>query len=67
MCSQRPAYVCWVWKPVRGGFGGDFVPDEVGAAYYSRGDMGPKFLAEAPTWRPDADHPTRAAPFSSAG
>jgi gluconate 2-dehydrogenase alpha chain len=45
-------------------FGGDFVPDEVGAAYYSRGDMGPKFLAEAPTWRPDADHPTRAAPFS---
>ena len=45
-------------------FGGDFIPDEVGSAYYSRGDMGPKFLAEAPTWRPDPDTASRAAPFS---
>jgi gluconate 2-dehydrogenase alpha chain len=45
-------------------FGGDFVPDEVGAAYYSRGEMGPKFLAEAPSWRPDPDTDSRPAAFS---
>lgn len=45
-------------------FGGDFRPDEVGSTYYARGDMGPKFLAEAPTWRPDPETPSRAAPFS---
>ena len=30
----------------------DFVPDELNAAYYCRGDMGPKFQAERPRWRP---------------
>ena len=28
--------------------------DELNAAYYCRGDMGPKFQAERPRWRPDA-------------
>ncbi len=29
----------------------DFVPDELGSAYYCRGGMGRKFLAEVPRWR----------------
>ncbi|MEA2133655.1 MAG: gluconate 2-dehydrogenase alpha chain, partial [Solirubrobacteraceae bacterium] len=29
----------------------DFVPDELGSAYYCRGGMGPKFLSEVPRWR----------------
>src|SRR5437870_989319 len=42
----------------------DFVPDELGAAYYCRASMGSKFLNEAPRWRRDADQPTRPATFS---
>ncbi|MBA3423942.1 MAG: gluconate 2-dehydrogenase subunit 3 family protein [Rubrobacter sp.] len=42
----------------------DFVPDELGSAYYCRGDMGPKFLAETPRWRRNAGEPTREATFS---
>jgi gluconate 2-dehydrogenase alpha chain len=42
----------------------DYHPDELGAAYYCRGDMGPKFLAEAPRWRRDAGEPTRPITFS---
>lgn len=42
----------------------DYHPDELSAAYYCRGDMGPKFLAEAPTWRRNAGEPTRPIPFS---
>jgi gluconate 2-dehydrogenase alpha chain len=42
----------------------DYHPDELSAAYYCRGDMGAKFLAEAPTWRRNADEPTRPIPFS---
>jgi len=29
----------------------DFLPDELGSAYYCRGGMGPKFLSETPRWR----------------
>lgn len=43
---------------------GDYHPDELSAAYYCRGDMGPKYLAEAPTWRRDEGGPTRPIPFS---
>jgi gluconate 2-dehydrogenase alpha chain len=42
----------------------DYHPDELSAAYYCRGDMGPKYLAEAPTWRRDEGGPTRPIPFS---
>lgn len=39
----------------------DFVPDELGAAYYCRGEMGRKFLSEMPRWRLTPDAPTREA------
>jgi len=42
----------------------DFLPDELGSAYYCRGDMGPKFLSETPRWRRDEGEPTREATFS---
>lgn len=42
----------------------DYLPDELGAAYYCRGDMGAKFLGETPRWRRNEDEPTRAATFS---
>jgi gluconate 2-dehydrogenase alpha chain len=42
----------------------DFVPDELNAAYYCRGDMGPKFQAERPRWRPDEGSPTRPAAYT---
>jgi gluconate 2-dehydrogenase alpha chain len=42
----------------------DFVPDELNAAYYCRGDMGPKFAAERPRWRPDDATPTRPAVYT---
>lgn len=42
----------------------DFVPDELGSAYYCRGGMGPKFLSEAPRWRLNEHAPTREASFS---
>jgi gluconate 2-dehydrogenase alpha chain len=42
----------------------DFVPDELSAAYYCRGDMGPKFLSETPRWRRNAGDPTQEATFS---
>src|ERR687894_1340444 len=42
----------------------DFLPDELGSAYYCRGDMGPKFLRETPRWRRNAAEPTREATFS---
>lgn len=37
--------------------GRDFVPDELGSAYYCRGGMGPKFLSELPRWRSSTDAP----------
>jgi gluconate 2-dehydrogenase alpha chain len=42
----------------------DFVPDELGSAYYCRGGMGPKYLSETPRWRLDERSPTREATFS---
>ncbi|MFL5732103.1 MAG: gluconate 2-dehydrogenase subunit 3 family protein [Chloroflexia bacterium] len=42
----------------------DFVPDELGSAYYCRGAMGPKFLSETPHWRRNENEPTREAPFT---
>src|SRR5205085_4941833 len=42
----------------------DFVPDELGSAYYCRGDMGRKFLSETPRWRRNEGEPTREATFS---
>jgi gluconate 2-dehydrogenase alpha chain len=42
----------------------DYHPDELSAAYYCRGDMGPKFLAEAPSWRRSDEAPTEPITFS---
>lgn len=42
----------------------DFLPDELNAAYYARGDMGHKFQQEPPRWRKDAGSPTVSASFS---
>jgi gluconate 2-dehydrogenase alpha chain len=42
----------------------DFVPDELGSAYYCRGGMGPKYLSETPRWRLNEHEPTREATFS---
>ncbi|MEZ4664077.1 MAG: hypothetical protein R2911_41625 [Caldilineaceae bacterium] len=42
----------------------DFLPDELGAAYYCRANMGPKFGQETPTWRRNAGDPSQEATFS---
>ncbi|HEY0791833.1 MAG TPA: GMC family oxidoreductase [Chthoniobacterales bacterium] len=42
----------------------DYLPDELGAAYYCRASMGPKFLSEVPRWRTNPGEPTREATFS---
>ena len=42
----------------------DFVPDELGSAYYCRANMGEKFLSEAPRWRRNEGEPTRESSFS---
>ncbi len=42
----------------------DFLPDELGSAYYCRGEMGPKFLGETPRWRRNVGETTREATFS---
>ena len=42
----------------------DFLPDELGAAYYCRANMGQKFEAETPRWRTDDGQPTQEATFS---
>ena len=42
----------------------DFVPDELGSAYYCRGNMGEKFLGETPRWRRNEGEPTRETSFS---
>jgi gluconate 2-dehydrogenase alpha chain len=47
------------WRTTR-----DFLPDELRAAYYCRGDMGAKFLSETPRWRRRAGEPTRQATFT---
>lgn len=42
----------------------NFLPDELGTAYYCRANMGRKFEAETPQWRTDIDEPTQPATFS---
>ncbi|MGD9711344.1 MAG: gluconate 2-dehydrogenase subunit 3 family protein [Thermomicrobiales bacterium] len=42
----------------------DFLPDELGVAYYCRATMGEKFGQETPRWRVSADRPTTEATFS---
>ncbi len=42
----------------------DFVPDELGVAYYCRASMGEKFGQETPRWRLTPDLPTIEATFS---
>lgn len=42
----------------------NFLPDELGAAYYCRATMGPKFAAETPRWRRTVEEPTQEATFS---
>ena len=37
----------------------DYLPDELGATYYCRANMGSKFMREIPRWRRNADEPTR--------
>lgn len=44
--------------------GRDFVPDELGSAYYCRGGMGPKFLSEVPRWRVSESEPDGEAGFT---
>ncbi len=42
----------------------DYVPDELGSAYYCRASMGPKFLNEVPRWRRNEGESTQEATFS---
>jgi gluconate 2-dehydrogenase alpha chain len=42
----------------------DYLPDELGAAYYCRATMGPKFASEIPRWRRNEGDPTTEATFS---
>jgi gluconate 2-dehydrogenase alpha chain len=42
----------------------DFLPDELGVAFYARAGMASKFMTEVPRWRRSADEPTQEATFS---
>lgn len=42
----------------------DYLPDELGAAYYCRANMGPKFASEIPRWRRSENEATQEATFS---
>ena len=42
----------------------DYLPDELGATYYCRANMGSKFLSEVPRWRRNEGEPTQEATFS---
>jgi len=42
----------------------DFLPDELGTAFYCRANLSTKFMDEAPRWRRNADEPTGEASFS---
>jgi gluconate 2-dehydrogenase alpha chain len=42
----------------------DYLPDELGATYYCRANMGSKFLSETPRWRRNEGEPTQEATFS---
>lgn len=41
-----------------------FIPDELGATYYTRANLGPKFLTEMPRWRRNAGESTTEATAS---
>ena len=43
---------------------GDFVPDELGVAYWCRANMSQKFMSESPRWRRNYGEPTREATYS---
>ena len=43
---------------------GDFVPDELGVAYWCRANMSEKFMSESPRWRRNDGEPTREATYS---
>jgi gluconate 2-dehydrogenase alpha chain len=43
---------------------GDFVPDELGVAYWCRANMSEKFMSESPRWRRNDAEPTREATYS---
>jgi gluconate 2-dehydrogenase alpha chain len=43
---------------------GDFVPDELGVAYWCRANMSHKFMSESPRWRRNDGEPTREATYS---
>ena len=43
---------------------GDFVPDELGVAYWCRANMSQKFMSESPRWRRNDGEPTREATYS---
>jgi gluconate 2-dehydrogenase alpha chain len=43
---------------------GDFVPDELGVAYWCRTNMSQKFMSESPRWRRNDGEPTREATYS---
>ena len=42
----------------------EFIPDELGATYYCRQSLGPKFMSEEPRWRRTPDEPTRDPTYS---
>jgi gluconate 2-dehydrogenase alpha chain len=42
----------------------DFQPDELGATYYCRAEMGAKFKSETPRWRRNEAEPTQELTFS---
>ena len=42
----------------------DFVPDELGVAYWCRANMSQKFMSESPRWRRNDGEPTREATYS---
>jgi gluconate 2-dehydrogenase alpha chain len=45
-------------------FQSDFVPDELGVAYWCRANMSQKFMSESPRWRRNDGEPTREATYS---
>jgi gluconate 2-dehydrogenase alpha chain len=42
----------------------DYVPDELGVAYWCRANMSQKFMSESPRWRRNEGEPTQEATYS---
>ncbi|HQY32062.1 MAG TPA: gluconate 2-dehydrogenase subunit 3 family protein, partial [Thermomicrobiales bacterium] len=42
----------------------EYIPDELGATYYCRQNLGPKFMAEEPRWRRDEQSETEDPTYS---